>query len=246
MKVFRLEWATYDMSQNYFFVGPDGSEEEFQALCDRLLPEAANQILAHNGIDPEFRNNPDYKNEKWTINWEGVIRELTVILPKHGYELIKLPQASYIGSMIKHGFSSGNENEERQLVILGDLVDKISDYNDCRMNESMNIKKYNLEKLLTAAEMSAEDEDEVATFLTGHQDLVDVIPNIALALRKEFGPEAKLVLDIPFKGENTLALKVRLPNYENENRNVMERIDRATEGLETKDLMITSDFRYAQ
>ena len=95
----------------------------------------------------------------------------------------------------------------------------------------------------------SQDWDAVRGYLEQNSDLAPLLPGICAAVRKEFGPEAEVALELyrdPEIKDETLTLYLRLDAYE---ADILERLDRASEPFMDKlaqasgYLLPTTDFR---
>lgn len=94
-----------------------------------------------------------------------------------------------------------------------------------------------------------QDRKAVRGYLRRHGDLADRLPEVCEALRKEFGSEAELAVELyrdPEISDHYLTIYVRLDSYDGE---TMARIDRASARFERRlarssgYLLMTTDFR---
>jgi hypothetical protein len=98
--VFQLTHATHDGSSDYHFDAPPGATEaEFKSLCDRLMREAAGDVLkgkTHQGYMIEQGRSP---LESW-IGYDTLVDEVRVLLEAHGYRRVRLPTVEYTNGLI--------------------------------------------------------------------------------------------------------------------------------------------------
>lgn len=81
--VFTLEYSYYDCHECHHLLGPATySKGDFVALCNKLVPIAAKNLL---------------NTEDSFVGWDGIVDELISILKEHGFEKQELPGAVFGG-----------------------------------------------------------------------------------------------------------------------------------------------------
>lgn len=116
-KLFRLRWGDYDTERNFFFEGPEMSQEDFQKLCESLMPEVVDEAISMRG-----RIGGGYTRDQ-EIGWYIFMDILAFkILPKHGFKLFQPKIAQFNGpGLIFWDDDRGNLSEE--------VMNKIIQYN---------------------------------------------------------------------------------------------------------------------
>ena len=80
-KVFDVVYSDYDSMSHHYLIGPnDIDKEQFDKLCERLLPEAGYQTFLKHSRSVE---------RTW-IYWGDVVESLVSLLEKQGYQRISL------------------------------------------------------------------------------------------------------------------------------------------------------------
>lgn len=87
MAIFRLMWGTYDGDTNYYFEGPEVSQEEFVEVCNQLMREACRDFLDGD------------ENQTW-LGYMNLVDEVARRLPSRGFQRTELKAAEYIHGMI--------------------------------------------------------------------------------------------------------------------------------------------------
>ena len=104
-------------------------------------------------------------------------------------------------------------------------------------------------KRLSSHNIVIANQGEIARYLDGHAQLGKLLPRICAKVRKDFGAEVELALELykdPEIDDRYLTLYVRVPEYDAE---ILQRIDDATDRFDqqiakaTGYLLITTDFR---
>lgn len=91
MKIFSLEYAWYEESQHYIFIGPEEcSQEQFQEICNDIVPLAGLQTLANANNDP-------YVNKGY-IGWMELTEAMIPFLEEKGFKHVIPIQANFRGS----------------------------------------------------------------------------------------------------------------------------------------------------
>jgi hypothetical protein len=129
MVVLDLVYSGYDWESHYYFVPPPGvTQEDFEVLCEELLPQAGYRaVLKHSHV----------KEETW-ITWREVVEALIPLLEAQGYQRCELPTVNLRGSGIIGIFT--HESDER----LGFATKLILDHNhklEDKLNEEAQAKK---------------------------------------------------------------------------------------------------------
>lgn len=90
-KIFDLVYSDYDWKDHNFLTGPeDTTSEDFEKLCNRLLPKAGYQAaLKHIGPN---------KNE--SIVWRDVVEALISLLEEQGYQRVSLGSYDIFGNSV--------------------------------------------------------------------------------------------------------------------------------------------------
>lgn len=114
--IFRLTWLHYDNEESYFFIGPAKvSQEEFQKICNELVPQAAK--LA---IETELKN----KELTGYIGWNNITECIHLLLNEKGFTAFIPKEASQNGSVIiDHKYQNDNSK-------LGPMFETVRYYNN--------------------------------------------------------------------------------------------------------------------
>jgi hypothetical protein len=89
--IFDLVYSDYDWEEHYFFEGPEGSVlEDFEKLCDELMPKAGYRALL---------KRTDPKESGW-VCWSDVVESLVSLLEDQGYQRIFIDSYQLQGGTI--------------------------------------------------------------------------------------------------------------------------------------------------
>jgi len=100
--------------------------------------------------------------------------------------------------------------------------------------------------------VSSGDWNAVRRYMKSHASVIPLLPDVCQRVRGEFGSETELALDEyrdPEIDDRYLILSLRLPNYE---LDTMDRIERVNQTIEnrikpnTAYLLVTTDFQQAR
>jgi hypothetical protein len=114
-KIFDLVYSDYEWSKHYYFEGPEeSSRQEFELLCQQLLPRAGYRAMLK-------QSSP---NQGGWICWSDVVESLIPLLEKQGYLRFTLDNCHIEGSGIIGIFTEEPPDER-----LGFSAKLIYDYN---------------------------------------------------------------------------------------------------------------------
>lgn len=134
--IFNLIYTSWDWEKHFHFYGPENSTlEQFQDLCDDLLPEA--------GYRTALRIS--HADGGGWINWNEVVESLIPLLEQRGYLRFELPNHTINGSG-----TIGIGNRRKMDSRLGFATKLISDYNralDEKISKEAESRKTNKSKL---------------------------------------------------------------------------------------------------
>jgi len=104
MAIFDLIYSGFDSESHYYFVPPPGAtQEDFQVLCEELLPQAGYRaVLRHSHVESRS------SMTSW-ITWREVVEALIPLLEAQGYQRCELPAARIHGSGIIGVFQRDND-----------------------------------------------------------------------------------------------------------------------------------------
>lgn len=117
MKIFSLEYAWYEESQHYIFIGPeDYSQEQFQEICNDIVPLAGLQTLA------VINSNDDLN--KGYIGWMELTEAMIPFLEEKGFQHVIPIQANFrgSGSIISSDDSKPLKNVASNVIYHNNLV----------------------------------------------------------------------------------------------------------------------------
>jgi hypothetical protein len=120
MQIFQLTWGTYDCVTHYYFEAPNSetTHGDFKTLCDRLMKEAAEDIIA--GKEPEHRF---HKSKQW-LGYSFLVDEVSARLLKYGYKKVVFEEVAYT-----HGMIINVPKDDTDKVLGRKLIRKVIDYN---------------------------------------------------------------------------------------------------------------------
>lgn len=119
--IFELEYADYDVPKVYYFEGPDGAtQNDFEKLCKKLLPEAGYKAYIKRVIDVQ-------RALEWVgcwVYWNDVVESLGLLLEEHGYQPYNFPGIQLKGEGII-GITRGSLSEDYPLFLSLGFAGKI-------------------------------------------------------------------------------------------------------------------------
>ncbi len=136
-KIFDLVYSDYDWKDHTYLAGPeDVTLEDFEKLCNRLLPKAGYQA-ALKYIGPN-------KNE--SISWSAVVESLISLLEEQGYQRVSLDSYVIHGNTV---IGLDRKYEGPTFERLGFAEAAISSYNqklDRKRREARKINPFMVRK----------------------------------------------------------------------------------------------------
>lgn len=115
MKIFRVSRIYWEDYEPHDLIGPDNcTKEEFLALCESLLHDAAEAALEAE----ENSEHPSY------VGWSEIVTQLVNQLTKHGFTPVEPIEAKFAGSAIIR------DNRAHEAQLPDSIVNKVSEYNE--------------------------------------------------------------------------------------------------------------------
>lgn len=126
MPIFQLEWGTYDGSREFYFESPEGATfDQFKALCDMLVRQAAEDALNGKYQAPLHQSCDSTGERRWWLGYDFFVDEVVARLPAHGYKQVTFPTVQYLHGMILREYEGDKENN----VLGDDLAARVCQYN---------------------------------------------------------------------------------------------------------------------
>lgn len=101
--VFDLVYSDYDWQEHYFFSAPEGTTlEDFQKLCDSLLPQAGYRATLK-------RTSPKVGGR---ICWSDVVESLVSLLEEQGYQRVSIDSYTIDNSGFIIGLHEGDLDDK--------------------------------------------------------------------------------------------------------------------------------------
>jgi hypothetical protein len=159
--ILQLSYGWYDSGKDYYLLAPEGvTLGDFHALCDSLIPEAGRESLKYGGWSKEYGIDPEARFKEYGgtwIGWSDIVEKLAhLLVEKHGYERVQLPQVAYSGTEIMRSNDFYDEDDKKQALLIGqEVLQAIIDHNNM-VEQTLDSRR----------KSTSEEEDDPSPFAT--------------------------------------------------------------------------------